>query len=47
MPMGGFDRDRIERLRAVVQDNVERDHVGGVAWLAALDDHGRWASPAR
>lgn len=36
--MSGFDPRRTERLGAVVSGHVERDSVGGVAWLAARDD---------
>jgi CubicO group peptidase (beta-lactamase class C family) len=32
-----FDPARLERLRTIVSDHVERDVVGGVAWLAARD----------
>jgi len=35
--MRGFDPARLERLRTVVSDHVERGDVGGVAWLAARD----------
>ena len=33
--MSGFDPVQIERLREVMADHVDRDTVGGVAWLAA------------
>jgi CubicO group peptidase (beta-lactamase class C family) len=36
--MSGFDGERLVRLREVVAEHVERDTVGGVAWLAARDD---------
>jgi CubicO group peptidase (beta-lactamase class C family) len=36
--MAAFDPARLDRLRTVVADHVERDAVGGVAWLAARDD---------
>jgi CubicO group peptidase (beta-lactamase class C family) len=36
--MSGFDPGRLQRLRDVVADHVDRDTVGGVAWLAARDD---------
>ncbi len=36
--MSEFDRTRLDRLHAVVADHVERDTVGGVAWLAARGD---------
>jgi CubicO group peptidase (beta-lactamase class C family) len=36
--MSGFDRPRIDRLGEVMARHVERDDVGGVAWLAARDD---------
>src|SRR5829696_5860710 len=36
--MSGFDPARLERLHAVVSGHVERDAVGGVAWLAARGD---------
>jgi CubicO group peptidase (beta-lactamase class C family) len=35
--MSGFDRARLERLGDVIAGHVERDTVGGVAWLAARD----------
>jgi CubicO group peptidase (beta-lactamase class C family) len=35
--MSGFARERIARLRDVMARHVERDAVGGVAWLAARD----------
>ena len=35
--MSGFDPGRVSRLREVVESHVERDSVGGVAWLAARD----------
>jgi CubicO group peptidase (beta-lactamase class C family) len=34
-----FDPGRLERLRTVVSDHVEKGSVGGVAWLAARDGH--------
>jgi CubicO group peptidase (beta-lactamase class C family) len=37
--MSGFDEQRVQRLRDVIDQHVERDHVGGVAWLAGRDDH--------
>jgi CubicO group peptidase (beta-lactamase class C family) len=36
--MSGFDPGRLERMREVMADHVNRDTVGGVAWLAARDD---------
>ena len=36
--MSGFDPDRLARLHDVMAGHVERDSVGGVAWLAARDD---------
>jgi CubicO group peptidase (beta-lactamase class C family) len=36
--MSGFDPGRLERLREVIADHVDRDTVGGIAWLAARDD---------
>src|SRR5215467_7578092 len=36
--MSGFDRARLERLRGVMAGHVERDAVGGVAWLVSRDD---------
>src|SRR5215210_7777402 len=36
--MTGFVPGRLERLRDVMAGHVERDTVGGVAWLAARDD---------
>ncbi len=36
--MSSFDPRRIERLTAVMNEHVERDRVGGVAWLAACGD---------
>jgi CubicO group peptidase (beta-lactamase class C family) len=36
--MSGFDPGRLERLREVMADHVDRDTVGGVAWLASRDD---------
>jgi CubicO group peptidase (beta-lactamase class C family) len=35
--MSGFDRARLARLSDVMTAHVERDTVGGVAWLAARD----------
>ncbi len=35
--MTGFDRARLGRLHEVIASHVERDTVGGVAWLAARD----------
>src|SRR5919202_3697472 len=35
--MSGFSGARLARLEAVVADHVERDIVGGVAWLAGRD----------
>ena len=35
--MSGFQRGRLERLGDVIKGHVERDTVGGVAWLAAHD----------
>src|SRR5215216_6637983 len=37
--MSGFDKSGIRRLRDVMSGHVERDDVGGVAWLAARDDN--------
>jgi CubicO group peptidase (beta-lactamase class C family) len=36
--MAGFDRVRLEGLRATMASHVEADRVGGVAWLAARHD---------
>src|SRR3954462_6751223 len=36
--MTGFDPRRVARLRAAMQLHVERDRVGGVAWLLARGD---------
>jgi CubicO group peptidase (beta-lactamase class C family) len=36
--MSGFDPAQIERLREVMADHVDRDTVGGVAWLASRGD---------
>jgi len=36
--MSGFDAGRLSRLRDVMSSHVERDTVGGVAWLAARGD---------
>jgi CubicO group peptidase (beta-lactamase class C family) len=36
--MNGFDQRRLDRLRSVVQEHVDRDAVGGVAWLVSRDD---------
>jgi CubicO group peptidase (beta-lactamase class C family) len=36
--MTGFDPDRLGRLRGAMAGHVERDAIGGVAWLAARDD---------
>ena len=36
--MSAFDAERLTRLRDVMAGHVERDSVGGVAWLAARDD---------
>src|SRR5688572_498916 len=36
--MSGFDTQRIDRLADRMARHVERDVVGGVAWLAARDD---------
>ena len=36
--MSGFDAQRLQRLHAVMAGHVQRDAVGGVAWLAARDD---------
>jgi CubicO group peptidase (beta-lactamase class C family) len=36
--MSGFDPGRLDRLREVMAGHVERDSVGGVAWLVARDD---------
>src|SRR5438105_443330 len=36
--MSGFDPGRLARLRDVTARHVERDTVGGVAWLTARDD---------
>ncbi|MPY92718.1 MAG: serine hydrolase [Acidimicrobiia bacterium] len=36
--MSGFDATRLQRLHDVVAGHVDRDTVGGVAWLAARDD---------
>ncbi|MGH9136566.1 MAG: serine hydrolase domain-containing protein [Acidimicrobiales bacterium] len=35
--MSAFEPTRLQRLRDVVADHVDRDTVGGVAWLAARD----------
>jgi CubicO group peptidase (beta-lactamase class C family) len=37
MRMHGFDERRLDRLREVVHGHVDRDAIGGVAWLAARD----------
>jgi CubicO group peptidase (beta-lactamase class C family) len=36
--MSGFDKGRIRRLGDVMAGHVQRNDVGGVAWLAARDD---------
>jgi CubicO group peptidase (beta-lactamase class C family) len=36
--MSGFDPGRLEQLREVMAGHVERDTVGGVAWLGSRDD---------
>src|ERR1700754_3572687 len=36
--MSGFDKGGIRRLGEIMAGHVERDDVGGVAWLAARDD---------
>jgi CubicO group peptidase (beta-lactamase class C family) len=36
--MSGFDPGRLARLRDAMAGHVERDSVGGVAWLVARDD---------
>jgi CubicO group peptidase (beta-lactamase class C family) len=36
--MSGFDPGRLERLSAAMAEHVDRDTVGGVAWLASRDD---------
>jgi CubicO group peptidase (beta-lactamase class C family) len=36
--VAGFDRTRVEGLRAVMASHVDQDRVGGVAWLAARGD---------
>ncbi|MGH9229773.1 MAG: serine hydrolase, partial [Acidimicrobiales bacterium] len=36
--MSGFEPGQLERLRKVMAGHVERDTVGGVAWLASRDD---------
>jgi CubicO group peptidase (beta-lactamase class C family) len=36
--MSGFEPGQLERLRELMADHVQRDTVGGVAWLAARDD---------
>src|SRR5918998_5220134 len=36
--MAGFDRTRLEGLRAAMASHVDDDRVGGVAWLAARGD---------
>ena len=36
--MGGFDSRRLARLAEVMRLHVERDQVGGVAWLLAAGD---------
>jgi CubicO group peptidase (beta-lactamase class C family) len=36
--MTGFDQTGLGRLRDVMAGHVDRDDVGGVAWLAARDD---------
>lgn len=36
--MSGFDPERLARLREVMNGHVQRDTVGGVAWLAARDE---------
>jgi CubicO group peptidase (beta-lactamase class C family) len=36
--MSGFEPGQLERLREVMSDHVDRDTVGGVAWLASRDD---------
>src|SRR5262245_28149405 len=36
--MSGFDNAGIRRLRDIMDGHVERDDVGGVAWLAARGD---------
>jgi Beta-lactamase len=35
--MSGLDPERLARLHEVMDEHVERDRVGGVAWLAARD----------
>jgi CubicO group peptidase (beta-lactamase class C family) len=37
--MSGFEPGQLERLRRLMADHVERDTVGGVAWIASRDDH--------
>jgi CubicO group peptidase (beta-lactamase class C family) len=37
--MSAFDLRRLQRLSAVMAGHLDRDAVGGVAWLAARDDH--------
>jgi CubicO group peptidase (beta-lactamase class C family) len=39
MLMDKFDAQRLQTLRDVVAGHVDRDTVGGVAWLVARDDH--------
>jgi CubicO group peptidase (beta-lactamase class C family) len=36
--MSGFEPGQLERLRQLMADHVERDTVGGVAWIASRDD---------
>jgi len=36
--MSGLDPGRLERLHELMAEHVERDTVGGVAWLASRDD---------
>ena len=44
--MSGFDAQRLKQLRDVMAGHVERDTVGGVAWLAARAATSRSGSPA-
>lgn len=36
--MSGFEPGQLERLREVMAGHVERDTVGGIAWIASRDD---------
>ena len=51
MNMSGFDKERLERLRAVMTGHAEKDRVGGAVWLAARRRHprrhGRHPDPRR